>query len=247
MDVLYLSGGEEEYLMSFLGQLGTMFNYQMALILLIRVFAALLSLSVHEACHGFAAWKRGDVTARQMGRLSMNPLRHIDPLGFLLLVVAGFGWAKPVPIDPRHFKNPKQGMALTALAGPVSNFILAALSATLLSLLYHSSVYTSESGFCAMAAFAVLMWLNIGLGIFNLFPIPPLDGSKVLFSFLPDRAYAFLLHYERYVMLLLFALVFFGVLDAPLGFLVNAFARGLCNLTGLPVSVLATLLNFIYV
>ena len=157
MDVLYLSGGEEEYLMSFLGQLGTMFNYQMALILLIRVFAALLSLSVHEACHGFAAWKLGDVTARQMGRLSMNPLRHIDPLGFLLLVVAGFGWAKTVPIDPRHFKNPKQGMALMALAGPVSNFILAALSATLLSLLYHSSVYTSESGFWAMAAFAVLM------------------------------------------------------------------------------------------
>ncbi len=233
--------------MSFLNQFGTMFNYQMALILIIRVLTALLSLSVHEACHGFAAWKLGDATARRMGRLSMNPLRHIDPMGFLLLVVAGFGWAKPVPVDPRHFKNPKQGMAFTALAGPASNFVLAALSAALLSLLYHSSVYRAESGFWVMAALAVLMWLNIGLGIFNLFPIPPLDGSKALFSFLPDRSYAFLLHYERYVMLLLFALVFFGILDTPLGFLVNAFARGLCNLTGLPMEVLATLLNFIYV
>ena len=202
--------------MSFLNRLGTVFNYQIALLLLIRVVAALLSLSVHETCHGLAAWKLGDVTARRMGRLSLNPLRHIDPMGFLLLVLAGFGWAKPVPVDPRYFKRPKQGMAITALAGPVSNFVLAVLSAALLS------------------------------GIFNLFPIPPLDGAKVLFSFLPDRTYGFMLRYERYVMLLLFALVFFGVLNGPLGFLVNAAARGLCHVTGLPLTVLVTLLNYVF-
>lgn len=233
--------------MSFLNRLGTMFNYQLALILLIRVAAAVPSLAIHETCHGLAAYKLGDDTAKRMGRLSLNPIRHIDPMGFLLLVVAGFGWAKPVPVDPRNFKRPKQGMALTALAGPLSNFVLALFSAALLSLLYHLGSGATEAGFWAMGAVAVLMWLNIGLGVFNLFPIPPLDGSKVLFSFLPNRIYALILHYERYVMFLLFALVFLGVLDTPLGFLVNAIARGLCALTGLPMSVLATLLNSIYV
>lgn len=232
--------------MSFLNRLGTVFNYQIALLLLIRVVAALLSLSVHETCHGLAAWKLGDVTARRMGRLSLNPLRHIDPMGFLLLVLAGFGWAKPVPVDPRYFKRPKQGMAITALAGPVSNFVLAVLSAALLSLLYFCNAGRTEPGFWVMAGLAVLLWQNIGLGIFNLFPIPPLDGAKVLFSFLPDRAYGFMLRYERYVMLLLFALVFFGVLNGPLGFLVNAAARGLCHVTGLPLTVLVTLLNYVF-
>lgn len=232
--------------MSFLGQLGAVFDYQAALILLIRAAAALLCLTVHETCHGLAALKLGDPTARSMGRLSLNPLRHIDPFGFVLLVVAGFGWAKPVPVNPGYFKKPKQGMALTALAGPVSNFVMALLSAGLLSLLYYLGVGATEPGFWVMAMIAVLLWLNLGLGIFNLFPIPPLDGSKVLFSFLPNRIYALILRYERYVMLLLFALVFFDVLDTPLGYLMNLLAQGLCALTGLPMQVLAILLNYIY-
>ncbi|MCD8385190.1 MAG: site-2 protease family protein [Clostridiales bacterium] len=232
--------------MSFLNTLGSIFDYQALLVLLIRAGVALLCLSVHELCHGLAAWKLGDPTAQRAGRLSLNPLRHIDPLGFILLVVAGFGWAKPVPVNPNYFKKPKQGMAITALAGPCSNFVMSILSAALLSLLYTLGVGATEAGFWVMAALAVMMWLNLGLGVFNLFPIPPLDGSKVLFSFLPDRIYNAILRYERYIMLLLFALVFFGVLDTPLSYLMNLLGNGICTLTGLPVGVLAVLLNYIY-
>lgn len=232
--------------MSLLSQLGSVFDYRAALILLIRAAAALLCLTVHETCHGLAAWHLGDPTARNRGRLSLNPLRHIDPFGLLLLIVAGFGWAKPVPVNPNYFRKPKQGMAITALAGPVSNFVMAFLSAGLLSLLYHLDVGAGEAGFWVMAALAVLLWLNLGLGVFNLIPIPPLDGSKVLFSFLPDRIYRQILRYERYVMLLLFALVFFDVLSTPLSYLVSRIATGMCSLTGLPLEVLAVLVNYIY-
>lgn len=232
--------------MSFLNQLGSVFDYQAALVLIIRAFAALLCLTVHETCHGLAAWYLGDPTARNYGRLSFNPLRHIDPFGFLLLLVAGFGWAKPVPVNPGYFRNPKQGMALTALAGPVSNFAMALLSAGILSLLYWNNVGTTEPGFWVLTVFAVLVWLNLGLGIFNLFPIPPLDGSKVFFSFLPNRIYMWILRYERYIMLLLFVLVFLNALDGPMGYLMNLLANGLCSLTRLPLEVLAILLNAIY-
>ena len=122
--------------MSFLNQLASTFDLRLILVLLIRAAAALLSISIHETCHGLAAWRLGDPTARAMGRLSLNPIHHIDPFGLLLLMTAGFGWAKPVPVNPRYFRSPKQGMALTALAGPVSNFLLALLSALVLSLLY---------------------------------------------------------------------------------------------------------------
>jgi Zn-dependent protease len=232
--------------MSFLGRVGSVFDLQLIIILLIRVSASLVSISIHETCHGLAAYRLGDPTAKRMGRLSLNPLHHIDPMGLLLLITAGFGWAKPVPVDPRYFKQPKQGMAVTALAGPASNFALSLLAALALSLLYHLGAGETEPGFWAMVFFAVFLMLNIGLGVFNLFPIPPLDGSKVLFSFLPDRVYGLLLYYERYVMLLLFALVFFGVLDTPLGFLVNAAAKGICALFRLPVGVLAALLEYGY-
>lgn len=237
---------EEEVLLEFFSRLGSVFDYQAALILIIRALAALVCLTVHETCHGLAAWYLGDPTARNLGRLSLNPLRHIDPFGFVLLMIAGFGWAKPVPVNPSYFPKPKQGMALTALAGPVSNFALALCSAGVLSLLYHLNVGATEPGFWVMAVFGVLLWLNLGLGIFNLFPIPPLDGSKVFFSLLPDRLYGLMLRYERYVMLLLFALVFFNVLDTPMGWLMSRLAEGLCGLTGLPLEVLAILLNYIY-
>lgn len=233
--------------MSFLSQLGSVFDYQAVLVLVIRAVAALVCLTVHETCHGLAAWFLGDPTARNYGRLSFNPLRHLDPWGFLLLMVAGFGWAKPVPVNPGYFRNPKRGMALTALAGPVSNFLLALVSAGVLSLLYYQNVGAGEAGAWVMAFFAVLVWLNLGLGIFNLFPIPPLDGAKVFFSFLPNWLYQKMLQYERYIMLLLFALVFFNVLNGPLGFLMNLLASGLCRLTALPMEVLAILLNAIYI
>ena len=232
--------------MSFLSQLGSIFDIHAVLVLLIRVLAALLCITVHELCHGFAAYRLGDPTARSRGRLSLNPLHHLDPMGFLLLVTAGFGWAKPVPVDPRYFKYPKRGMALTALAGPVSNFVMAVLAGAALSALYHAGLGMTEAGFWVLCALAVVLWLNVGLGVFNLFPIPPLDGSKVLFSFLPDRIYSFILRYERHVMILLFALVFFNVLDGPLSFLVNHLAMGICRLIGLPFEVLVILLNYFF-
>jgi Zn-dependent protease len=137
-------------------------------------------------------------------------------------------------------------MALTALAGPVSNFAMALLSGALLSLCYYAGLGKAEAGFWVMEFFSVFLWLNVGLGVFNLFPIPPLDGSKVLFSVLPDHMYITILRYERYVMLALFALVFFNVLDAPLGFLVSHVTQGICLITRLPMNVLGALLNYFY-
>lgn len=178
-----------------------------------RLAAVLLCLTVHETCHGLAAYALGDPTARDRHRLSLNPFRHIDWLGLVMMLAVGFGWAKPVPVDPRYFKKPKQGMALTALAGPASNLLLA-----LLAVFLSWGIYT-RGAWIPMAARIVLFQfllytlapLSIGLGLFNLLPIPPLDGSKALGAFLPDRAYFGLMRYERYGMFLLLALSWFGV------------------------------------
>ena len=178
---------------------------------LLRVAAVLLCLTVHETCHGLAAYALGDPTAKSMHRLSLNPLHHIDWFGLFMMLAAGFGWAKPVPVDPRYFKKPKEGMALTALAGPVSNFLLALLLIFLSKLIYLYAPYTVAMDavftFCLYTAAP----LSIGLGLFNLIPIPPLDGSKVVAVLLPNRAYRTLMRYERYGMLLLLALSLLGV------------------------------------
>ena len=177
----------------------------------LRVAAVLLCLTVHETCHGLAAYALGDPTAKSMHRLSLNPLHHIDWFGLLMMLAAGFGWAKPVPVDPRYFKKPKEGMALTALAGPVSNFLLALLLIFLSKLIYlyapSAMAWDAVFWFC----FYTVPQLSIGLGLFNLIPIPPLDGSKVVAVLLPDRAYGTLMRYERYGMLLLLALSLLGV------------------------------------
>jgi len=182
-----------------------------------RVVSVLLCLTLHETCHGLAAYAMGDPTAKRQHRLSLNPLHHIDWLGLLSMFLCGFGWAKPVPVDMRYFKNPKSGMALTALAGPASNFLLALL------LMFSASCMTG------MEATGFTLWLfdfllttavlSIGLGLFNLLPIPPLDGSKVLFSLLPERAYYTLMRYERFGMLILLAIVW---LDLGGAYLSNA-------------------------
>ena len=174
----------------------------------LRAAAVLLCLSVHETCHGLAALVLGDPTAKARHRLSLNPLRHIDWLGLAMMFVAGFGWAKPVPVNPNYFKKPKQGMAVTALAGPASNFLLALLAMLISRLLYlyapYNPVWQTVFDFCLYTVAP----LSIGLGLFNLLPLPPLDGSKVLAMFLPDRAYAVWMRYERYGMLVLLVLSF---------------------------------------
>lgn len=183
--------------------------------MLLRLAAVLLCLTVHETCHGLAAWALGDPTARRMHRISLNPLRHIDWFGLLMMVVAGFGWAKPVPVNPNYFKRPKQGMALTALAGPVSNLLLALLLLLGARIWYDHAAYSvlNQGIFDFLVTTAML---SVGLGLFNLIPLPPLDGSKVLFAFLPDQSYRMLMRYERYGMILLWALVALGVGDGVL-------------------------------
>ena len=195
--------------------------------IVLLVASSLLCITVHETCHGLAAWWMGDSTAKRQGRLSLNPLKHIDPFGFILMAVARFGWAKPVPVDMRNFRNPKLGMAATALAGPISNVLLMLFAAMLRAVIifvevhYHLAVCEYITLF-----FEYTLILSAGLAVFNLFPIPPLDGSKALFSLFPDRVYLRLMRYERYGMLLLAILLFCGVLDRPLiylrGFLLQA-------------------------
>ena len=177
----------------------------------LRVAAVFLCLTIHETCHGLAAYVLGDPTAKARHRLSLNPLRHVDLLGLLMMFTVGFGWAKPVPVNPHYFRKPKQGMAVTALAGPISNFILAVLSMFISSLIYRYAPYSAAWNVAFQFFLFQLAPLSIGLGLFNLIPIPPLDGSKVLAVFLPDRAYDWLMHYERYGIILLLALSWFGV------------------------------------
>ena len=187
---------------------------------LVRAAAVLVCLAVHESCHGLAAWALGDPTARRQHRLSLNPLRHIDWIGLLMMFAVGFGWAKPVPVDPRYFKNPKRGMALTALAGPMSNFALALLALVLLRVLM-PFLPVADWSLALLGFFFQTSQLSVGLGVFNLIPIPPLDGSKVLAAFLPDRQYDTLMHYERYGILVLLVLSFLNVGSISIAWAVN--------------------------
>lgn len=203
-------------------------RWDLALELLTRLLAVFICLTVHETCHGLVAYALGDPTAKRMHRLSFNPLRHIDWFGLLAMIVVGFGWAKPVPVDSRYFKKPKQGMALCALAGPVSNFLLAVLALFCVRLM---SGVTATSFTVWLFNFLILLAiLNLGLGLFNLIPIPPLDGSKVLFSVLPDHAYAQLMRYEKYGMLVILALVVLGIGGSFLNDAILWVFQGLWNL-----------------
>ena len=193
-----------------------------------RVLGVLVCLTVHETCHGLAALALGDPTAKRMRRLSLNPLHHIDWLGLASMFLCGFGWAKPVPVDMRYFKRPKAGMAVTALAGPASNFLLAML------LLFFASLtarLAAGEGAALLYGFLVnTALLSVGLGLFNLVPIPPLDGSKVLFALLPERAYYTLMRYERYGMAVLLLLVW---LDVGGGYLSESIYRVFMWMAGL--------------
>ncbi len=187
--------------------------------LIVTVPAVLLAIILHEIAHGLVAYWLGDRTAKEQGRLTLNPLPHIDLVGLLLMIFVKFGWARPVPVDIRNFKNPRRGFALTALAGPVMNFLLAFVSIFLLNLLFFLfptfffvDPYTFASVFAegVYLFFYLLGVVSIGLGLFNLIPIPPLDGSKIVGLLLPDRVYYRVLRYERYGMFLLIVLIYAG-------------------------------------
>ncbi len=183
--------------------------------------AALIALTAHEYCHGYAAYRLGDPTARNAGRLTLNPIRHIDPIGALCMVLFHFGWARPVPINPRYFKNPKKGFAITALMGPLCNLVLAFLSAgaylltraLVLDAIVKGSL-TSEFLFTVAENGLLFLFVfhsvNLGLAIFNLIPIPPLDGSRLLSVILPAKQYFSLMRYERYIYFGLLGWLFIG-------------------------------------
>lgn len=205
---------------------------EIAILFLARLFVVFCTLPVHEYAHAFVADKLGDKTAKLSGRLTLNPMAHIDILGAIMILFVGFGYAKPVPVNPRNFKNPKKGMALTALAGPFSNILMAVVFMFLSNVLslFGSSLFVQA--FYVFFSFAAS--INIGLAVFNLIPIPPLDGSRVLELLIPDKYYYKFAQYERYIVIVIFGLIVFGVLDAPLAFLQNHLYSALNYIVSLP-------------
>lgn len=180
--------------------------------ILLSIIPALICITLHELSHGYVAYRLGDTTAKDMGRLTLNPIKHLDIMGILMMVVFHFGWAKPVPVNMYRFKNPKRGMAITALAGPAANVVI-----TIVFLFFYGALFRPlgrESMILQMIYLTA--YLSISFAIFNILPISPLDGSKVLFSVLPSERYDQLMRYERYGMILLLVLVSTGVLGRPL-------------------------------
>lgn len=180
------------------------------------IIPALLCITLHELSHGYVAYLLGDNTAKNAGRLTLNPLKHIDIMGLVMMVVFKVGWAKPVPVNMYNFKNPKRGMAVTALAGPLSNLLIGVVFLFFYGLLYNALADGSSFQKEILDMVEVTAYLSVGLAVFNIIPIPPLDGSKVLFSALSDDTYYKLMRYEQFSMIALLALVATGVLGKPL-------------------------------
>ncbi|MBQ9979478.1 MAG: site-2 protease family protein [Oscillospiraceae bacterium] len=203
--------------------------------IIISAVAAVIAITFHEFSHGLASYIMGDKTAKYSGRMSLNPLRHIDIVGIICLIVFHFGWAKPVPVNMAYFKKPRLGMAVCALAGPLSNMVLAFVSLVLSAV---CMIFANTGiGYWLFIFFNRLAVINVCLGIFNIIPIPPLDGSKIVFSFLPDRIYAKLMRYERFGMIILVIVLITGVASPALNTAYNAVLNGLWRVANFPLKI----------
>lgn len=200
-------------------------EYLMAVIaVLSRCFVVFCCLPIHELAHGLMAYALGDRTAKNQGRLSLNPLAHLNPIGTVMIFLFGIGYANPVPVNPRNFKNVKGGMALTALAGPSANLLMGFISVW--GYYIFARVGAGNSFLYAVAMFFLYAaQINVMLAVFNLLPIPPLDGSKIIAAVLPDKVYYKYMMYERYIMIALMVLLFIGVLDTPISYLTSILMR----------------------
>ncbi len=219
------------------------------LLMIVISFAVLIfvCLPFHEFAHAFAAHKLGDDTAKWHGRLTLNPLKHLDTFGTLMMVLCGVGYARPVPINPYNFRNPKNGMALSALAGPFSNLLMAIVGVAIFRVvmlicgaqwhdgyLYASPQYHDLLWYAELFLVDIFASINLSLAVFNLLPIPPLDGSRIFSAILPDKWVYTISRYEQYIMIALFVMLFTGVLDTPLYFLRRGFGFVVCGLFGMP-------------
>lgn len=196
-------------------------NFNMIILVIARVLALAVAFPFHESAHGLAALALGDKTAKDSHRISMNPFRHFDLLGFVLLMLVGFGWGKPVPINPYNFKHKKSGIAITALAGPLSNLLLAYISIIVFKLFY---IFLPDQKFIQIFLYYSI-FINISLMIFNLIPVPPLDGSRILYYFMDDESY---FNYSRYSTVL---------------FIVLLIALEILDRTGIYSSIVKTIFN----
>lgn len=211
------------------------FSSEVVIGLLATVFVVFCTLPIHEYAHALVATKLGDDTPRLKGRLTIAPLAHIDVMGALMILLVGFGYAKPVPVNPRKFKNPKAGMALTALAGPVANILMAIFFMVLANIC--NVIYSSNQALIIEVSyifFTSAATINVSLAVFNLLPIPPLDGSRIANLIIPTKYYFKIMQYERYIVLGVFALLFIGVLDIPLNFLTGLLMNAVGFIAGLP-------------
>ena len=200
------------------------------LVWLLRALVMLVAIPVHEAAHALVSAKLGDTTARDRGRLTLNPLAHFDLLGAACMIFTGIGWAKPVPTFASRFKNPKAGMALTAAAGPAANLLVAFVAVLLYKVLYYILPASVAVDF-VLLFLEYMASINTTLAVFNLLPVPPFDGSRIVTVFLPQRTYFRLMKYERYIFIAMFLLLFMGFLDGPLYFLNNIAWNGLLRAT----------------
>ena len=238
-----------------MGRLGRWFGNgaEGILDLLITLLCVLISLTIHEFAHGYMAYLRGDKTAKYTGRLSLNPIHHIDPIGAICLFLFGFGWAKPVMVNPSNFqrKTIKLDMVLTSIAGPLANFILAFVSVFLMmtvamftdgflveggEIMYYSDIVGKYS-LLVIRILSTLTMMNLGLGLFNLIPVPPLDGSKVLSAVLPTRIYFKMMEYERFGFIALIILINLPIFNLLLNALVNAVWGGFIGLSSLILGI----------